>query len=75
MKELSNGKESCVRADKFREEVVKLNKQFSGKQQHDSHEFMIFILTALHQNLKEPIPIKQRKDFVTNIDVAYMLIL
>ena len=49
---MTTGKRSPVSLQALKSKVGDLHHQFSGCGQHDSHEFLVFLLTWLHEDLK-----------------------
>ena len=49
---MTTGKKSPVSLRALKSKVGDLHHQFSGCGQHDSHEFLVFLLTWLHEDLK-----------------------
>ena len=49
---MTTGKKSPVSLQALKSKVGDLHHQFSGCGQHDSHEFLVFLLTWLHEDLK-----------------------
>ncbi|KAJ3222103.1 ubiquitin-specific protease doa4, partial [Chytriomyces hyalinus] len=51
IKAMWSGQQSVVTPVEFKEQVGELNPQFKGNCQHDSHEFLTFLLNAIHDDL------------------------
>ena len=67
LKQLWKGEEEYIYPDMFRNVFIQYEKKFSGYGQHDSNEFLIFLLDRLHEDLnrisnKNYIEIKEQKE-------------
>ncbi|TPX44874.1 hypothetical protein SeMB42_g03364 [Synchytrium endobioticum] len=50
---LWTGKEKAVQPSMFKSTIGSFASQFRGCEQHDSHEFLSFLLDAIHEDLKD----------------------
>lgn len=66
LKEIVSGKDRTVAPWNLKNTVGKYAVQFAGYSQQDSHEFLGYLISGLHEDLKEPI----KKPF-NNHDVKY----
>ena len=67
LKQIWKGEEEYIYPNKFHDVFIQYERQFSGFGQHDSNEFLIFLLDKLHEDLnriskKEYIEIIPQKD-------------
>ena len=67
LKQLWKENEEYIYPNKFRDIFIQYERQFSGYGQHDSNEFLIFLLDILHEDLnkitdKQYIEIKEKKE-------------
>ena len=67
LKQLWKENEEYIYPNKFRDIFIQYERQFSGYGQHDSNEFLIFLLDILHEDLnkitdKQYIEIKGKKE-------------
>ena len=67
LKQLWKGEYEYIHPDKFRDIFIQYDRKFSGYGQHDSNEFLIFLLDKLHEDLnristKTYKEIKEKKD-------------
>ena len=51
LKQIWKGEEEYIYPNKFRDIFIQYERQFSGFGQHDSNEFLIFLLDKLHEDL------------------------
>jgi ubiquitin C-terminal hydrolase len=50
-----------LKPEKFKEAIDKLIPKFRGYNQHDGHEFLLFLLDRIHEELKSDVKIKKIK--------------
>ena len=67
LNQLWKGEEEYIYPNKFRDIFIHYERKFSGFGQHDSNEFLIFLLDKLHEDLnrishKQYIEIKEKED-------------
>ena len=75
LKQLWKGDEEYVYPNKFRDIFIQYEKKFSGYGQHDSNEFLIFLLDKLHEDLnrisdKQYIEIKEKRENETELQAS-----
>jgi ubiquitin carboxyl-terminal hydrolase 4/11/15 len=69
---LSRTKEKSIAPWKLKKTISMFVNQFSGHQQHDSHEFLMFLISGLHEDLNQVTKKPYYSDDVKETDLMLM---